>query len=234
MRVFFFRDRRPAKSKSGCPVFFLLSSSFSRPVSRPIETHTPQSHKHGPHNAQHTTHLTMPATLRAPAPAALPSRLAAALSGADLSVPPFTPGTTNATPWYKALSADGEVKRAHMSGGDWMGGRASGRGTARRVPSSISVFFFFNRPLSLLSRPSAPISPLSTHLSTPYSSRPMAPPPSWARPPSWPPWARRPHRGRTNGSHSLPRVRGPARLSLNRWRESARPRRARRQWRWRR
>ena len=50
-----------------------------------------------------------PHTLRAPAAAALPARLAAALGGADLSVPPFTPGTTNATPWYKALSPTGEV-----------------------------------------------------------------------------------------------------------------------------
>ena len=50
-----------------------------------------------------------PHTLRAPALAALPARLGAALGGVDLAVPPFTPGVTNATPWYKELSADGKV-----------------------------------------------------------------------------------------------------------------------------
>jgi hypothetical protein len=53
----------------------------------------------------------MPATLRSPALAALPARLAAALGGVDLAVPPFTPGVSNATPSYKALSPSGEVSR---------------------------------------------------------------------------------------------------------------------------
>lgn len=51
-----------------------------------------------------------PFTLRAPALAALPARLAAALGGVGLAVPPFTPGVTNTTPAYKRLSPGGEVR----------------------------------------------------------------------------------------------------------------------------
>ena len=52
----------------------------------------------------------MTSTLYAPAAAALPGRLAAALSGAPLDVPPFTVGVTNATPAYAALGGGEEVR----------------------------------------------------------------------------------------------------------------------------
>jgi hypothetical protein len=52
----------------------------------------------------------MAATLRAPALAALPARLAAAFGGIALAVPPFTAGVTNATPSYLDISPTGEVR----------------------------------------------------------------------------------------------------------------------------
>ena len=68
----------------------------------------------------------MSATLYAPAAAALPGRLAAALARADVTVPPFTVGVTNKTPAYEAMSKEGEVR-----GGEGRGG--GGGELARRV-----------------------------------------------------------------------------------------------------
>jgi len=97
-----------------------------------------------------------PHTLRSPAPAALPARLAAALAGADLCVPPFTPGTTNATPWYKALSPAGEVSvvKCGMMCAVWLDGKAPPPGSACMGPRerSLSIRLFQSTP--------APFSPL--------------------------------------------------------------------------